>query len=103
MFYKKATKIDEIFTVDLTLFSKCQTDGGVFVSFRLENMNPNETDGKFGFLINHESRKTKQNKNKNKHKFLTVFVLKYRKQHKKQFQQECPLHSHDSRNQQILF
>ena len=27
MFSKKATKIDEIFTVDLTLRSKCQIDG----------------------------------------------------------------------------
>ena len=27
MFSKKATKIDEIFTVDLTLCSKCQIDG----------------------------------------------------------------------------
>ena len=34
MFFKKATKIDEIFTVDLTLCSKCQIDGEDFVSFR---------------------------------------------------------------------
>ena len=33
MFYKKATKIDEIFTVDLTLCSKCQIDGEDFVNF----------------------------------------------------------------------
>ena len=33
MFFKKATKIDEIFTVDLTLCSKCQIDGEVFVNF----------------------------------------------------------------------
>ena len=33
MFYKKATKIDEIFTVDLTLCSKCQIDGEDFVDF----------------------------------------------------------------------
>ena len=33
MFSKKATKIDEIFTVDLTLCSKCQIDGGEFVNF----------------------------------------------------------------------
>ena len=26
--FKKATKIDEIFTIDLTLCSKCQIDGG---------------------------------------------------------------------------
>ena len=32
MFSKKATKIDEIFTVDLTLCSKCQIDGEDFVS-----------------------------------------------------------------------
>ena len=30
MFSKKATKIDEIFTVDLTLCSKCQIDGEDF-------------------------------------------------------------------------
>ena len=34
MFSKRATKIDEIFTVDLTLCSKCQIDGEDFVSFR---------------------------------------------------------------------
>jgi len=33
MFSKKATKIDEIFTVDLTLSSKCQFDGEDFVNF----------------------------------------------------------------------
>ena len=33
MFFKKATKIDEIFTVDLTLCSKCQIDGEDFVNF----------------------------------------------------------------------
>ena len=33
MFSKKATKIDEIFTVDLTLYSKCQIDGEDFVDF----------------------------------------------------------------------
>ena len=40
MFSKKATKIDEIFTVDLTLCSKCRIDGedSVFVAF-LENTN----------------------------------------------------------------
>ena len=32
IFYKKATKIDEIFTVDLTVSSKCQIDGEDFVS-----------------------------------------------------------------------
>ena len=38
---KKATKIDEIFTVDLMLCSKRQVDGEDFVNFRglLENMN----------------------------------------------------------------
>ena len=34
MFSKKATKIDEIFTVALTLCSKCQIDGEDFVNFR---------------------------------------------------------------------
>ena len=33
MLSKKATKIDEIFTVDLTLCSKCQIDGEDFVNF----------------------------------------------------------------------
>ena len=33
MFSKKATEIDEIFTVDLTLCSKCQIDGEYFVNF----------------------------------------------------------------------
>ena len=34
MFSKKATKIDEMFTVDLTLCSKRQIDGEDFVNFR---------------------------------------------------------------------
>ena len=34
MFSKKATKIEEIFTVDLMLWSKCQIDGEDFVNFR---------------------------------------------------------------------
>ena len=33
MFSKKPTKLDEIFTVDLTLCSKCQIDGEDFVNF----------------------------------------------------------------------
>ena len=33
MFSKKATKIDKIFTIDLTLCSKCQIDGEDFVNF----------------------------------------------------------------------
>ena len=33
VFCKKATKIDEIFTVDLTVCSKCQIDGEDFVKF----------------------------------------------------------------------
>ena len=33
MFSKKATKIDEIFTFDLTLCSKCRSDGDDFVHF----------------------------------------------------------------------
>ena len=32
MFSQKATKIDEIFTVDLTLATKCQIDGEDFVN-----------------------------------------------------------------------
>ena len=41
MFSKKATKIDEIFTVDFILCSKCQIDGEDFVKFVviLENTN----------------------------------------------------------------
>ena len=35
MFSKKATKIDEIFTVDLTLCSKCQIDSEDFVIFKV--------------------------------------------------------------------
>ena len=34
MFSKKATKMDKIFTVDLTLRSKCQIGGEDFVNFR---------------------------------------------------------------------
>ena len=33
VFSKKATKIDEIFTVNLTLCSKCQIDGEDFFNF----------------------------------------------------------------------
>ena len=33
VFSKKATKIDEIFTVDLTVCSKCQIDGEDFLKF----------------------------------------------------------------------
>ena len=33
MFSEKATKIDEIFTIDLTLGSKCQIDGEDFIDF----------------------------------------------------------------------
>ena len=33
MFSKKATKIDGIFTVDLTFFRKCQIDGEDFINF----------------------------------------------------------------------
>ena len=41
MFSKKATKIEKIFTVDLTLFSKSQIDGEDFINF-------------FGLLRKHE-------------------------------------------------
>ena len=37
MFSKKVTKIDEIFTVDLTLCSKRQNDGEDFVAFLEKN------------------------------------------------------------------
>ena len=33
MFFKKATEIDKIFTVDLTLCSKCQIDAEDFVNY----------------------------------------------------------------------
>ena len=33
MFSEKATKMDEIFTLDLTLCSKCQIEGEDFVDF----------------------------------------------------------------------
>ena len=33
VFSKKATKIDKIFAVDLTLTTKCQNDGEDFVNF----------------------------------------------------------------------
>ena len=33
VFSKKATKIDEIFTVDLSIHTKCQIDGEDFVNF----------------------------------------------------------------------
>ena len=33
MFSKKATKIDKIFTMDLTLCSKCQIDDEDFINF----------------------------------------------------------------------
>ena len=33
MFSKKATKINEIFTVDLTITTYCQIDGEDFVNF----------------------------------------------------------------------
>ena len=41
MVSKKATKIDEIFTVDLTLTAQCQKDGEDFFNFcgLLENIN----------------------------------------------------------------
>ena len=34
MFSKKATKIDEIFTVNLTVTTYCQIDGEDFIDFR---------------------------------------------------------------------
>ena len=41
LFSKKATNIDEIFTVDLTLCSKCQIDGEDFVIFVAFSENTN--------------------------------------------------------------
>ena len=51
MFFEKATKIEEIFTVDLTLCIKCQIDseGSVnFVAF-LENTNFKKSADKIWF------------------------------------------------------
>ena len=49
MFSEKATKIDEIFTIDLTLCIKCQIDGKDFVNYcgllrkhELKNYSENE-------------------------------------------------------------
>ena len=42
MFSKKATKIDVVFIIDLTLCSKCQIDGE-----DLENMNIKSRYGKY--------------------------------------------------------
>ena len=57
MFSKKVTKIDEIFTVDLTICSKCQIDGEDFIIFAafLEKMNFTYSSaivvmGQIGFL-----------------------------------------------------
>ena len=52
MFSKKATKIDEIFTVDLTVCSKCQIDSEDFVSFVaiLETLNFNDMVLIFSFF-----------------------------------------------------
>ena len=70
MFSKKATKINEIFTVDLTLCSKCQIDGEDFVNFCglfLENTNftPNfwREYGRFGVSYHSLSSATTWEKN----------------------------------------
>ena len=46
MLCKKVTKIGELFTIDLTLCSKCQIDGEDFIDFVafLENMNFKEIE-----------------------------------------------------------
>ena len=41
MFSKKATKIDEIFTDDLTLTTKCQSDGEDLINNRVNNRSIN--------------------------------------------------------------
>ena len=43
MFSKKATKIDEIFTIDLTVTTYCQIDGEDFVNFFAFSENVNFT------------------------------------------------------------
>ena len=53
MFSKKATKIDEIFTVDLTLCSKCQIDGEDFVNFVAFLENKNFTRGTIQSPVKH--------------------------------------------------
>ena len=62
MFSKKATKIDEIFTVDLTLCSKCQIDGEDFVNFRgllrkYEHYQMQFNDKKGSLVANDEGKK----------------------------------------------
>ena len=43
MFSKKATKVDEIFTIDLTLCSKCQIEGEDHYEKKLtKNIRPTE-------------------------------------------------------------
>ena len=46
MLTMKVTKIGELFTIDLTLYSKCQIDGEDFIDFVafLENMNFKEIE-----------------------------------------------------------
>jgi hypothetical protein len=56
MFSKKATKIDEIFTIDLILRSKCQIDDEDFLKFwdllRKHELYKNLVQNKFGFGAN---------------------------------------------------
>ena len=56
MFSKKATKIDKIFTVNLTLCSKCQFDGEYFFNFVafLKNLNFNV----FHYTVDSGERRT---------------------------------------------
>ena len=64
MFSKKATKIDEHFTIDLTLCSKCQMDGEDFVDFS-------------GLLRKHELYLTALNVKASQ--FITIFTKLYDK------------------------
>ena len=45
MFSKKATKIDEIFTVDLTVTTYCQIDDEDLIQIQLTKSNPKITMG----------------------------------------------------------
>ena len=62
MFSKKATEIDEIFTVDLTLFGKCQIDGEDFVKF-------------CGLLKNTNFTLQKESINRHEHLLLQIWHL----------------------------
>ena len=58
LFSKKATKIDEIFSVDLTFCSKCQIGGADFVNVCGTNFNNKAPSDLFlihGYIVNLKS------------------------------------------------